>query len=75
VVFWIWENFKGIDMKVAEIKKKAKELGITSGKMKKAELIHSIQRAEGNNPCYGSSNGQCSYSGCCFIEDCLKIKI
>jgi hypothetical protein len=62
-------------MKVVEIKKKAKDLGITCGKMKKTELIHSIQKAEGNNPCYGSSGGQCSYSGCCFIEDCLKIKL
>ena len=44
-------------MKVAEIKKKAKDLGITCGKMKKTELILSIQRAEGNELCYGSSGG------------------
>ena len=62
-------------MKVAEIKKKAKDLGITCGKMKKAELILSIQRAEGNNTCYGTSNGQCGNTDCCFIEDCLKIKM
>ena len=62
-------------MKIAEIKQKAKALGITSGKMKKAELIHAIQQAEGNNPCFGSSNGQCPYTACCFIQDCLKIKV
>ena len=62
-------------MKVAEIKKKAKDLGMTCGKMKKAELILSIQRVEGNQPCYGSSGGKFSYNDCCFIKDCLKTKI
>ena len=61
-------------MKVLEIKKKAEGLGINPGKMKKVELIHAIQQAEGNEPCYGKSNGQCSESACCFIADCLKTK-
>lgn len=62
-------------MKITEIKQKAKALGINCGKMKKAELIHAIQRAEGNNPCFGSSNGHCQYTDCCFIQDCLKVKV
>lgn len=62
-------------MKVAKIKQKAKALAINCGKMKKAELIHAIQRAEGNNPCFGSSNGQCPYTNCCFYKDCLKVKV
>jgi len=33
-----------------EIRVKAKALGITPGKMKKAELIHAIQQAEGYTP-------------------------
>lgn len=61
-------------MKVMEIKKKAKGLGIAEGKMKKAELIHTIQQEEGNRPCFGRSNGQCEYSDCCFMRDCLKIR-
>lgn len=60
-------------MKVAEVKKRAKKVGITPGKMKKAELVRAIQTAEGSNACFGRSNGQCSESKCCFIEDCLKI--
>lgn len=59
-------------MKVMELKKKAKKLGLKPGKMKKAEIIHSIQHAEGNIACFGQSNGQCSQSDCCFIDDCLK---
>ena len=37
-------------MKVAEIKDKAQELGITPGKMKKQQLIQAIQVAEQNTP-------------------------
>jgi hypothetical protein len=58
-----------------EIRKKAKNLGITAGKMKKAELIHAIQQAEGYTACFGRSNGQCAYSDCCFISDCLKTRL
>jgi hypothetical protein len=63
-------------MKIEDVRKKAKKLGINSGKMKKAELIHFIQKAEGNTPCFGkSNNGKCQYTNCCFMGDCLKIQL
>ena len=62
-------------MGMPEIKAKAKALGITPGKMKKAELIHSIQLAEGSTPCYGTSNGQCPYTDCCFMADCFRARV
>jgi len=62
-------------MKMLEIKARAKDLGIIPGKKKKAELIHAIQIAEGNTPCFGTSNGQCIYTDCCFRHDCLKIRL
>ena len=43
-------------MTMPEIKAKARDLGITPGKMKKTELIHRIQSAEQCTPCYGTSN-------------------
>jgi len=61
-------------MSMSQIKTKAKALGITPAKMKKTELIHSIQVAEGCTPCFGRSNGQCPYTDCCFMKDCLKIR-
>jgi len=61
-------------MKMPEIRMKAQALGIIPGKMKKTELIRAIQTAEGNSPCFGWSNGQCPYTNCCFIKDCLKIR-
>ncbi len=59
-------------MTMAEIGQKAISLGIQPGQMNKAELIHSIQKAEGNTSCFGTSNGQCPYTDCCFMADCLK---
>lgn len=60
-------------MKMLEVKEKAKNLGITVGKMKKADLIHAVQTAEGNTPCFGWANGHCPNTDCCFIDDCLKV--
>lgn len=59
-------------MNMTEIIKKAKTVGVDPGKMKKAELIRSIQTAEGSSPCFGTSDGQCAYAECCFIRDCFK---
>jgi len=62
-------------MTMSYIKQKAKGLGIIPGKMKKAELIHAVQIAEGCTPCYGRSNGQCPHTDCCFMKDCLKTRL
>ncbi len=59
-------------MKLLEIKTVAKTKGIRAGKMKKAELIRAIQRAEGNYDCYGSAtSGFCDQMDCLWREDCL----
>ena len=62
-------------LKMPEIRKKAKALGIMPGKMKKTELIHAIQIAEGFTPCFGKSGGQCEYTVCCFMQDCFKVSL
>jgi len=64
---------KGKSMSMPQIRLKAKSLGINPGKMKKPELIHTIQLTEGYSPCFGTSGGNCEYTDCCFINDCLKI--
>ena len=60
-------------MTMPEIKAKARGLGITPGRLKKVELIHGIQLAEGCTPCYGRSGGECLYTDCCFRKDCLRL--
>ena len=59
-------------MKLSEIKKKAKKLGVKPGKMGKTELIRSIQRAEGNFDCFGTATDYCDQLGCSWRDDCLK---
>ena len=61
-------------MKMAEIGRKAKALGIEPVGMKKPDLIRSIQRTEGNSPCYGQFSDNCPYTDCCFRDDCKKEK-
>lgn len=60
-------------MKVLDIKKKAKDVGVNPGKMDKAEIIKAIQIAEGNFDCFGTANdGNCDQVDCCWRDDCLK---
>ena len=58
-------------MKVSELRKMAKVLGVTKMAKAKAELIKQIQRAEGNPDCFGTAEDFCDQSDCIFIEDCL----
>ena len=60
-------------MKKNEIVAKAEELGIpNAGKMRKPELIRSIQEAEGYPPSFGNNDGNCPYVDCCWWDDCVK---
>lgn len=60
-------------MKMQEIKKKAMTMGITAGKMKKAELIRAIQSGEGNSPCFQTgASDTCGQSDCCWHDDCMS---
>lgn len=59
-------------MKVAEIKERAKERGVKSGKMRKTELVRAIQTAEGNYPCFKTAQGDCDQYDCCWRDDCLS---
>lgn len=60
-------------MTIPEVKTKARQLGVVPGRMKKLDLIHAIQNAEGNTPCYGTTAGDCPNADCCFIQDCLRV--
>jgi hypothetical protein len=59
-------------MKMDDVKKIATELGIKTGKLRKAELIQQIQQAEGNEPCYATGKSDvCGQETCLWREDCL----
>ena len=61
-------------MKIQDIKKKAKKLGIKSSRMNKTDLIKVIQRAEGNPECFGNDMTNCDQLQCCWRDDCFKKK-
>ncbi len=58
-------------MRMDEIRAIVAERDIKAGKMKKEELIRVIQRAEGNNDCFGDrAPVPCDQAGCLWFEDC-----
>lgn len=59
-------------MLMAEVREKAKVLGLKTARMKKIDIIKAIQETEGNFPCFGTAVDYCDQSTCCFREDCLE---
>ena len=60
-----------VKMKIAEVRAKAKAMGVVAGGRKKADLIRSIQIEEGNSPCFGASGESCDQQDCCWRDDCI----
>ena len=60
-------------MLVKEIKSIATTMGIKPGKLKKMDLIKTIQITEGNFDCYGSAiNSVCDQGECLWRKDCFS---
>jgi len=58
-------------MNINQVKSKAKKMGIKVGRMKKSDIIRSIQLKEGNFPCFESALSYCDQEFCSWREDCL----
>jgi hypothetical protein len=59
-------------MTVKEIQGIAKKMGLKAGKMKKADLVRSIQMAEGNTPCFQTGVNPCDQENCLWRSDCMQ---
>lgn len=58
-------------MKLAEVRELAAQRGLEAGKMKKTEIIRTIQAAEGNTTCFDTGTAaECVQSHCLWREDC-----
>jgi hypothetical protein len=58
-------------MTVKEIQGIAKKMGLKVGKMKKVDLVLSIQAAEGNTPCFQTGETKsCGQEYCLWRADC-----
>jgi len=58
---------------MTEVKTIAKQYGVKVSKLKKSELIKSIQLTEGNFDCFATpANGYCDQDKCLWRSDCMK---
>ena len=58
-------------MNLDDVKQLAKDRGIAPGRMRKAELIRSLQAQEGNPQCYRTNaSADCGQPNCLWRPDC-----
>ena len=58
-------------MTVKEIQGIAKKMGLKAGKMKKGDLVRSIQSSEGNTACFQTGVlSSCDQENCLWRSDC-----
>ena len=62
----------GIDTGLEWVNEKALDLGIDTEGKSNIDVIHEIQQAESNEPCFGSCNGHCNHCDCCFYDACVS---
>lgn len=61
------------NMKMQDIRSKAKEIGIKPNKMNKTDLVRAIQRAEANMDCYATDRVEhCEEFDCLWRADCME---
>lgn len=59
-------------MNISQVQSIAKDKGIKPGKMKKQDLIRTIQRQEGAFDCFATAyDGACDQIACVWREDCF----
>lgn len=60
-------------MNMDEIKAIARMRGMNPGRLKKVDLIRTMQREEGNESCFQTRQTDvCDQEECLWREDCLK---
>jgi hypothetical protein len=61
-------------MRLQQIQKMAKGMGVNPYRTKKTDLIRMIQREENNIDCYGTDRvGYCQEEGCSWRSDCFSL--
>jgi len=58
-------------MTIKELRAVARDLGIRTTNLRKADLIRAIQLSEGNFDCFGKAEDYCDQLSCLFRKDCL----
>lgn len=59
-------------MLMQEIRDRAKDFGIKTGRKSKVDIIRTIQLSEGNFSCFASAiDGDCDQLNCVWRKDCF----
>lgn len=59
-------------MNMQDIRERAKDIGIKTARMTKAELIKTIQLTEGNFNCFATAiDNECDQLNCIWRNDCF----
>ena len=58
-------------MIINEVRKIAKDHGLKTSRIKKADMIRLIQQHEGNYACFATASNGCDQMNCLWREDCL----
>lgn len=61
-------------MKMQEVRDIAKKMRIKTANMRKADVIRTVQMAEGNDDCFGLGAEKCGQTECLWREDCAGIQ-
>ncbi|HJV93679.1 MAG TPA: Rho termination factor N-terminal domain-containing protein [Azonexus sp.] len=60
-------------MKIEDVRSIAKSNGVSPGKLRKRDLIRSIQVSEGNFDCFATAcNAECDQPRCLWRDDCFN---
>jgi len=61
-------------MKINDVRKMAKKMGINTYGVKKKDIIRAVQRAENNIACFATERVEsCNEEKCSWRDDCLSI--
>ena len=61
-------------MRFQDIRKLAKDMDVSTYRMKKTDVIRAIQQAENNIECYGTERvGTCQEHACLWRSDCENL--
>jgi hypothetical protein len=60
-------------LEIRAARDRAVRRAIETGEMPNMDLIHTMQRAEGNQPCFGRSEGACHQHVCRWHGECATL--
>jgi hypothetical protein len=60
-------------LSLADACHRAVRRAIKTGAMSEMDFIHTVQRAEGYQPCFGRTEESCSQIGCRWYAECVAL--